>query len=125
MEFRRYGGAFSGGDGGTNIKVTAVGVYLLGACCLLAVLFHMPGLVILGFGFLFGFNVVGMFATGGATSGLREERRRLHLDSAERHYKSGDFNSMRESLRRAKIYGDIPNELIGKYTQAQRIERSC
>lgn len=76
MEFRRFGGSFTGKDSGSDINIAIIGVYLLVICCGVAIITALARFVVLGFGLMFLFMVIGMFHRGGSVTQVFSRRKR-------------------------------------------------
>lgn len=119
MQIKRYGGKFGGGNDSGNNKIAKIGFYLFVASVFATIIFAHPGFIIGGLLVLFLFTVLGMLFKGGEGSQIREERFLEHLDQAKDRFEKGDFAGAKEAFRRAKIYGEIPEEFQEMYIRVK------
>jgi hypothetical protein len=110
MKFKRYGGTFTGRDGGGNINVSIIGVYVLIASAIATLMTGEVAFVVIGFFALLGFTILSTFVKGGASFSIKVEQYEQHLREGERFHEEGDSENAAESFRRAAIYGEIPEE---------------
>ncbi len=115
MAFRRYGGDFSFRGDGSNSKFAFIGVLLFIASVFASIFLSSPGLIVLGLLVMFFFTGISTFLPGGATSGIKGERFKMHIERAIESYENEDYEAAKESFRRAKIHGKLPKKYKSIY----------
>jgi hypothetical protein len=119
--FRRFGGTFQGGDGG-SIGPAIIGAAGLVLCCVTMLFTGDPKYLLAGFAWLFLFTVISLFGRGGATSSLKKQLHKEYLIKAIELYNRGEFHQSNQYFIKVKMHGAIPTKHVGIYREV--VEKS-
>ncbi|WNO10804.1 hypothetical protein [Teredinibacter sp. KSP-S5-2] len=112
MWYKRFGFKFPQGRSGAEtfliVLVPPVAIFLVGLLAGITQNFYILWLIVPAI--IGGFELVDRLFVE-RKSRIRIKRRKMHIKNTLKYINSGRIDQAKESLRRAKLYGELPEEL--------------